>query len=68
MATLRQMIDSEQDKGVGDTIKRATSALGIKPCGGCQKRAEALNKRFPYKGKHGSPTPEGMMNGFHTDK
>jgi len=68
MATLRQMIDAEQDKGVGDTIKRVTTALRIKPCGGCQKRADALNKRFPYKGKQGSPTPEGMMDGFHSGK
>ena len=33
-----------RDRGLGDTIKRATDALGIKSCGGCQKRREALNK------------------------
>jgi len=30
--------------GLGDVIKRATGAVGIKPCGGCQKRAERLNR------------------------
>lgn len=29
--------------GLGDVIKRVTNAIGIKPCGGCEKRAEILN-------------------------
>ena len=33
---------SDEEIGLGDVIKRATSAVGIKPCGGCQKRAELL--------------------------
>jgi len=33
-----------KDRGLGDTIKRATNALGIETCGKCQKRREALNK------------------------
>lgn len=33
-----------KDRGLGDTIKRATNALGIKTCGKCQQRREALNK------------------------
>lgn len=53
MPSLRKLIDRkiETDTGVGDTVKRVTSAIGIKPCGGCQKRAEVLNKMFPYKKK-----------------
>jgi len=35
---------SDEEIGLGDVIKRATSYLGIKPCGGCQQRAEALNR------------------------
>lgn len=35
-------------KGLGDTIAKATKAVGIKPCGGCKKRQEKLNKIFPY--------------------
>jgi hypothetical protein len=30
--------------GVGDLIAKATSAVGIRPCGGCKKRQELLNK------------------------
>jgi hypothetical protein len=33
-----------RDRGLGDTIKRAAEKVGVKPCGGCQKRREALNK------------------------
>jgi len=38
----------EESKGLGDTIKSITSALGIEPCESCNKRAEKLNKWFPY--------------------
>jgi hypothetical protein len=34
----------EEEIGLGDAIKRATYAMGIKPCGGCEKRAAALNQ------------------------
>jgi hypothetical protein len=34
----------EQDIGLGEMVKRATYAMGIKPCGGCEKRAAALNR------------------------
>ena len=30
--------------GLGDAIKRATSYMGVRPCGGCNRRAEALNR------------------------
>jgi hypothetical protein len=33
----------EEEIGLGDLIKKATYAMGIKPCGGCEKRAAALN-------------------------
>ena len=33
-----------EEVGLGDVIKRTTSAVGIKPCGGCQRRAAALNR------------------------
>ena len=36
-------------KGFGDTIAKMTKAIGIKPCGGCKKRQEWLNKKIPYK-------------------
>jgi hypothetical protein len=34
----------EEEVGLGDVIKRVTYALGIKPCGGCEQRAAALNR------------------------
>lgn len=34
---------SDQDIGLGDAIKRAASSFGIRPCGGCTRRADALN-------------------------
>jgi len=38
----------ETEIGLGDAIKRATSYLGIKPCGGCQERAKALNRFLTF--------------------
>jgi hypothetical protein len=35
---------SDEDIGLGDVLKRATSAVGIRPCGGCEQRAAALNR------------------------
>jgi hypothetical protein len=40
------------DKGLGDTIARAIKTVSrgkIQECGGCTKRKEFLNKKFPYK-------------------
>jgi len=34
----------EQEIGLGDVIKRATSVIGIRPCAGCQRRAATLNR------------------------
>lgn len=38
--------------GVGDLVRRATDALGIKPCRGCERRRETLN-RWVIKGSGG---------------
>lgn len=34
----------EEEIGLGDVVKRITYSMGIKPCGGCEKRAAALNR------------------------
>jgi hypothetical protein len=34
---------SEDDVGLGDAVKRVTRAFGVAPCGGCERRAAALN-------------------------
>ena len=35
--------------GLGDLIKRGTYAVGVKPCEGCQRRAEFLNRRVVFR-------------------
>ena len=35
---------SDEDIGLGDVIKRATSAIGIRPCGSCEQRAAAHDR------------------------
>ena len=40
---------AQKSRGLGDTIKKVTNALGIKQCGACKKRQAKLNAMFPYK-------------------
>jgi hypothetical protein len=35
---------TDEETGVGDLIKRTTSYFGIQACGGCERRATALNR------------------------
>jgi hypothetical protein len=42
---------TDEEIGLGDVIKRATSYVGIKPCGGCQRRAAALNRWAVFSGR-----------------
>lgn len=42
---------TEEEIGLGDVIKRATYAVGIKPCGGCQARAALLNRWVSFTGR-----------------
>lgn len=35
---------TDEDIGLGDAITRTTFYFGIKPCGGCEQRAAALNR------------------------
>ena len=39
---------SDGDVGLGDVVKRITYAAGIKPCGGCEKRAASLNRLLKF--------------------
>ena len=59
---LKDLIQMQESKGLGDTIHKITTATGIKkvvdkisektgkPCG-CGQRRETLNKMFPYGNK-----------------
>ncbi len=38
----------DEETGLGDAIKRVTYAMGIKPCGGCEKRAAVLNRWMAF--------------------
>jgi len=42
---------TEEEIGLGDVIKRATSAVGIRPCGPCGQRAAAMNQWLRFSGK-----------------
>jgi hypothetical protein len=43
---------TEKEVGLGDIIKHATSAVGIRPCAGCERRAAALNRWFVFTRPH----------------
>ena len=45
-----------KSEGLGDTIAKITTKIGIKPCGGCKKRQKWLNEKFPYKDSLDSST------------
>jgi len=44
----------KQEIGLGDVIKRVTSAMGIKPCVGCERRAGVLNRWMVFSSSRGS--------------
>ena len=43
---------TDEEIGLGDVVKRATSYLGIAPCGGCEQRAAALNRWMVFTNGH----------------
>jgi hypothetical protein len=34
----------DEDIGLGDAVKRMTYAMGVRPCGGCERRAAAMSR------------------------
>jgi hypothetical protein len=42
---------SDEPVGLGDVIKRVTATAGIKPCGGCARRAAKLNRLVSFTGR-----------------
>jgi hypothetical protein len=44
---------ANEEVGLGDVVRRATSYIGIKPCGGCQARAAALNRLAVFGPRRG---------------
>jgi hypothetical protein len=43
---------SDQEVGLGDVMTQATALFGIRPCGGCEQRAAALNRWMVFSGRH----------------
>lgn len=44
----RLLADFGLSRGLGDTVAKVAAAVGFTPCGGCAKRRQTLNERFPY--------------------
>lgn len=38
-----------EEIGLGDVLQRVTYAMGIKPCGGCERRAAAMNRWMVFR-------------------
>jgi hypothetical protein len=43
----------DEEIGLGDVVKRTTSYFGVRPCGGCARRAEALNRWLAFTPRRG---------------
>jgi hypothetical protein len=43
----------DEDIGLGDAIKHVTRAFGVRPCGGCDRRAAVLNRWVVLTGRSG---------------
>ena len=41
----------DEEIGLGDLVKRVTSTFGIRPCGGCERRAGTLNRWLAFSGR-----------------
>jgi hypothetical protein len=44
----RRNCSQQPSRGLGDTVAKFTTALGISPCSGCKQRQAWLNEKFPY--------------------
>lgn len=38
-----------EETGLGDILKKMTSAVGLRPCGSCLRRAETLNRWVVFR-------------------
>jgi hypothetical protein len=38
----------DEEIGLGDIVRRAAYAMGVRPCGGCEARAAALNRQMVF--------------------
>ena len=55
IAPKRSKPKKKPSKGLGDTVEKTIKKVTrgkLKPCPGCKKRRDALNKLIPYKGSN----------------
>jgi hypothetical protein len=39
---------TDEDIGLGEIVKKMTSYIGLKPCRGCRRRADVLNRSVVF--------------------
>jgi hypothetical protein len=44
---------TDENVRLGDVVKRMTYAVGVRPCGGCARRAAILNRWLAFSGRRG---------------
>jgi hypothetical protein len=59
LAQLDRTRKSDGWRGLGDVVAAATKAVGIRQCGPCRKRQEALNRLVPFANEN--PPPAGQL-------
>lgn len=42
---------TDEEIGLGDVVKRVAATIGVRPCGGCQRRADILNRWLVFTGR-----------------
>lgn len=42
---------SNEQIGLGDAVKRVTAQMGLRTCGGCERRAGTLNRWVVFTGR-----------------
>lgn len=50
----------DEEVGLGEVIKRATGAVGVSSCGGCGRRARALDQRVVFVGRRDARSAQTM--------
>lgn len=56
-AKTAELVAAKPSRGLGDTVAKVIRKVTrgrVKPCTGCKKRQEKLNKLLPYAGKESS--------------
>ena len=38
----------KQNLGLGEVVKKMTTAVGVRPCSACERRADVLNQRVVF--------------------